>query len=389
MKKYFYLGIVIIILMALALVGYGAWLNYSDENQIARRMDSRVLQLRGAKAKVREMHPVLSLDAVRFASDSMTDAVVLTNGRILQWYVEKNSAVHKGDILLSMDNEQIPLKIQQATSAVRKAEAVLAQAYSSYQRQGRLMAKNATSQEKYEEAEAQYLAAQEALREAEAQRDQCILQADWLNVTSPMDGEVLIIYQREGAYVQAGTPVALVGNFDRLTFSLNLPDSDTRHLTVGETSKLNFPDRWTLGKAYDTEYGVGNKGWNQKLNARLLEIAPPLDEPADVRRAVWEVDNRTRLLEPMTYTGLTMQTGNAYRCLVVPKKAVVDAARDKVFVVDDAGVLHLRKVVVGTNDEENVEIRSGVAEGEIVVVDSTEGLTDGMQAEIVLEGEDG
>ena len=159
MKKYFYLGIAIILLMAMAMVGYGAWLNYSDENQIAQRMDNRVLQLKGAKAAVREMRPVLTIDAVRFASNNMTDAVALTNGRILQWYVGKNSTVSKGDILLSMDNEQIPLKIQETTSAVRKAEAALAQAYSAYQRQGRLMAKNATSQEKYEASEAQYLAA--------------------------------------------------------------------------------------------------------------------------------------------------------------------------------------------------------------------------------------
>jgi hypothetical protein len=75
-------------------------------------MDNRVLQIKGAKAAVREMRPVLTIDAVRFASNNMTDAVALTNGRILQWYVGKNSTVSKGDILLSMDNEQIPLKIQ-------------------------------------------------------------------------------------------------------------------------------------------------------------------------------------------------------------------------------------------------------------------------------------
>ena len=389
MKKYFYLGIAIILLMAMAMVGYGAWLNYSDENQIAQRMDNRVLQLKGAKAAVREMRPVLTIDAVRFASNNMTDAVALTNGRILQWYVGKNSTVSKGDILLSMDNEQIPLKIQETTSAVRKAEAALAQAYSAYQRQGRLMAKNATSQEKYEASEAQYLAAKEALREAESHRAQLTVQESWLNVTSPVDGDVLIIYQREGAYVQAGMPVALVGNFDKLTFSLNLADSDTRHLKVGEISYLNFPDRWTMGKAYDTDYGTGNQGWNQKVSARISEIVPPLSDPADVRRVVWEVDNRTHLLEPMTYTGVTMQAEISYPCLVVPLKAMVDAARDKVYVFDADGILHLRKVITGTDDGVNVEIYDGLSEGDIVVVGSMEGLSDGMKAEVTLEGENG
>lgn len=388
MKKYFYLGIVIILLMSLALVGYGAWLNISDENQIARRMDSRVLQLEGARAEVRQMCPVISLDAVRFASDSMTDAIALTEGRILQWHVGKNSTVQKGDILLSMGNEQIPLKIQQASSAVRKAEAVLAQAYSSYQRQGRLMAKNATSREKYEESEAQYLAAQEALREAEAQLEQYGVQESWLQVASPVDGEVLIIYKQEGAYVQAGVPVALVGNFDRLNFSLNLNDHDTRHLEVGDMATLNFTNPWSTGKAYDTDYGTGNEGWNQKVSARLQEILPPLSEPADVRRAVWEVDNRARMLEPMTYTGVTLQAGKAYSCLTVPLTAMVNDSHDRVYVVDGEGILHLRQVIAGADDGKHIEICEGLAPGDTVVTGSLDGLSEGMKADISLEGEE-
>lgn len=389
MKKEFYLGIVIIIMLALGIVGYGAWLNYSDENQIARRMDNRALQVTGAKAMVRELHPTLELPAVRFTSDTMTDAVARIDGRILQWYVGKNKTVKRGEPILSLANDQLPLKIQQAGSAVSRAEALLAQAYSAYQRQGRLLAKQATSQEKYEAAEAQYLAAREAVQEAQAQREQYLVQEGWLTVTSPVDGEVILVYQHEGAFVQAGTPVALVGNFDWLTFSLNLADSDTRHLVVGENSTLNFPDRWTIGKAYDTEYAAGNQGWNQKVQATLKEIVPPLDEPADVRRVVWTVDNRTRLLEPMTYTEVTMQTGRAYRCLTVPLAAMIDNSNSKVYVVDGEGIIHLRDVVTGTDDNEQIEILRGLEPGEVVVVESFEGLTDGTKVEVTLEGDEG
>ena len=384
MKRYFYAGLIIIFLMAFALVGYGAWLNYSDENQIAKRMDSRVVQLTGAKATIRDFQPTIDMDAVRFTSDSMTDAIALVDGRIVNWYVGKNDPVRKGDPIISLANESIPLKLQQAASAVRKAEAVLAQAVSSYQRQERLMAKNATSKEKYEESEAQYLAAQEALREAEAQREQLLVQEGWLTVVSPVDGEVIIRYQREGAYVQAGTPVALVGNFDRLTFSINLDDRSARNLRIGDVSTLSFLDRWTMGKAYDTGYGAGNAGWGQKIYATLREITPPLSEPANVRRGVWEVDNSTRLLEPMTYRGVEMKTGSSYKCLTVPLGAMFDKARDKVYVVED-GMIHLRNVKAGADDDKYVEILEGLSEGDVVVVGNFEGLSDGTRVEITLE----
>ncbi len=386
MKKYFYLGIAIILVMALAIVGYGAWLNYSDEHQIARRMDSRTVQLSGAKAAQRQLHPTLTLPAVRFTSENMADAVALTEGRIMHWQVDKNSPVQQGDLLLTMANEQIPLKIQQAASSVRKAEAVLAQAYSTYQRQSRLIAKNATAQEKYEEAHSQYLAAQEALQEAEARYQQCLVQQNWLQLEAPVSGEVLLIYQREGTYVQAGTPVALVGNFERLSFSMNLPDEDTRHLRVGEDSVMSFPAGQDLGKVYDTDYATGNLGSGQKVRATLKDIVPPLSEPAEIRRTVWEVDNRTRILEPMTYTGVRMVTGQAYTCLTVPLSAMVDGNYDKVYVVDGDGILRLRQVRTGTDDDSYIEIYEGLQEGEVVVTGNMAGLHEGMKAEITLEG---
>ena len=84
MKRNFYIGIVVILSLAVILVGYGAWLNYSDENQIARRMDSRRVELLAARVVKRDFLPVFWLDAVRFSSDNMTDAVALTDGRIVR-----------------------------------------------------------------------------------------------------------------------------------------------------------------------------------------------------------------------------------------------------------------------------------------------------------------
>ena len=388
MKKIYGVAMVFIIFMALAIVAWGAWLNYSDENQIANRMDNRRVEVMAAKAVRRQFAPTISLEAVRFTSDNMADAVALTDGRILHWYVNKNDKVQKGQQLVEMANESIPLKIQQAESAINRAEAMMTQARNSYQRQGRLIARRATSQEKYEEAEAQYMAAQGALREAQTQRDQYLVQQGWLAVEAPLDGEVLLIYQQVGAQVQAGTPIALVGDFSRLTFSLNLSDVDARHFQMGQANYLAFAERKLTGKAYDTDYGVGNKERGMEIKATLKEIVPDLSEPADIRRTVWEVDNRTRLLEPMLYTGVTMRIGQAYEALTVPLTAMIDKSNDKVFVMDADGIIHLRTVKTGADDQKYIEIHEGLAEGDVVLVGNLDGLEDGMKVDAELEGED-
>ena len=91
----------------------------------------------------------------------------------------------------------------------------------------------------------------------------------------------------------------------------------------------------------------------------------------------------------MTYTEVTMQTGRAYRCLTVPLAAMIDNSNSKVYVVDGEGIIHLRDVVTGTDDNEQIEILSGLEPGEVVVVESFEGLTDGTKVEVTLEGDEG
>jgi len=388
MKKTFGLAVVIISLMAAAIVVWGAWLNYSDENQIANLMNHRAVEVNAVRAARRELAPTILLDAVRFSSHNMTDAVALTEGTILRWHVGKNKTVHEGDVIAEMMNESIPLKIQQAESAISRAEAALAQAKSSYQRQERLLARRATSKEKYETAEAQYLAAQSSLREAQVQRDQCLVQQGWLSVQAPLDGEVIIIYQREGAHVQAGTPVALVGDFSWLQFSLNMDDVNARHLQEGQECFLRFPERKTVAKPYDTNYGSGNKERDLEIKAVLKDIVPPLSEPADLRHTVWEVDNRTGILEPMTYNGVIMRMGLSYKALAVPLSAMVDKSRDRVFVIDEDNRIHERTVETGVVGDRYIEILSGLSEGELVITGNMDGLEDGMHADVQIGGEE-
>ena len=384
MKRYFFIAIAVILALSVALVAYGTWLNVSDEKQIARRMDERVLMLTGARAEKRSLRPVVAMDAARLYSESMADAVALVEGRIVEMYVAKNSAVHKGDLLMRLENDSIPLRIQQAAANVRQKEAALAQAANAYRRQERLMAKEATSREKYEVAEAQYTAAQEALAEAEAQRAQQVVQDERQNVIAPVNGNVLLIYQREGAYVQGGTPLALVGDFDRLLFSVTLDDKYTRHYFVGETVELHFPPQ-SMNKAYDTEYAAGNQGKREKIFAAIAEITPPLSEPAGIRRVVCAIDNRARVLEPLTYNGVSLRAGRAYECLTVPLSAMADASHEEVFVVNPDGTVSRREIAAGANDGRYIEILSGLSEGETVVVENFDGLEDGVKVSVSIE----
>ena len=105
MKKYFMIGLGIVLALSLTIILYGAWLNERGEFQIAKRMSERSMELQGAKAAVRFIRPRFQLTAINFYSKDMADAVALTDGRIVSSVAAKGSVVRKGDTIMVINNE--------------------------------------------------------------------------------------------------------------------------------------------------------------------------------------------------------------------------------------------------------------------------------------------
>lgn len=391
MKKFYMVGLVVILLMACAVIAYGAWLNKTGESQIVQRMESRTIPLQGAKVKVREIYPRAVLETVNLYSDEMADAVALIDGRVEKIYVSKSTSVRRGQVLFTLVNDEIPIKIEQAESSIARAEAQLANAKNNYARYTRLRERDATSLEKYDEAEANYRASEAALREAQAVKEQLLVQSARQDVTAPIDGEVLILYRQQGAYVQAGTPIALVGNFSRLFFSFPVNDKYAQRLSIGERAELSFTNSQILRKAYDTEYAAGNRGDEETFPVQIREIIPALNQPATLRKVLCEVDNRVGLLEQQAYNGAILKSTRSRKFLSVPVEAIIDSTdseRNAVFVVTSEEKIERRNIEVGADDGKYVEIISGLREGETVITSAAEGLEDGMKVTVTLTGGD-
>lgn len=389
MKKLYMIGLVMILLFAVAMISYGAWINKTGENQISERMKTRTIQLQGAKVQMRDIHPTLFLETINLYSEEMADAVALIDGRVEEILVSKNASVRRGQVIFSLVNDEIPLKIQQAESSIAKAEAQLANAKSNFARYTRLRERDATSIEKFDEAQMAYLASEAALKEAQTIKEQLLVQSARQDVTAPIDGEILILYRQEGSYVQAGTPLALVGNFDRLFFALPVEDRHAQRLSLGDRARLNFTNNQILRKAYDTDYAAGNRGDEQIFDVTLKEIVPNLNEPASLRKVVFEVDNRVGLLEQQAYSGAVLSAAQTRKLLSVPLAAMIDTNRSAVFVATPQGTLERRSVRTGADDGTYVEILSGLSEGETVITSDTEGLEVGTKVTVTLTGGDG
>ena len=412
MKKFFLLGLAIVLVIVIGIISYGAYLNRAGENVIAERMAERRIPLQGAKAEIRNIKTRVVLDTVNLYSNEMTDTIALIDGRITSVNVKKNDFVQTGQILFDLTNEQYPLKIKQAEidilraesdilkadNDIVKAETYLARAKNDYLRYSRLREHQAVSAEKYDEVVAMYKEAQVNLDVAHLQRQQTVAQRDSLNaqklqlltesahsqVAAPISGEVLIIYKQIGSYVTAGTPLALIGNFKQLYFSLPVDDELAKRLAAGRNVSLNF-NRAEFSKIYDTEYESGNAGTAQQFTAQISDISPAISQPAAIRSIIFQVNNAAGLLEPQAYNNVEIQSLFAQDCLTVPLAAMIDPSNSAVFVVDDNGILQRRTVTSGVDDGQFIEIISGLNVGDTVITSGVSDLEDGLKASVTLE----
>lgn len=387
MKKIFYLSMSIVVVLIGGLLIYAIYLNRHSETIIAERMKNMKLSLQCSEAKIRDIRPVLKMSLINLYSDEMTDVVSLIDGRVTREFVKTSDRVESGTPIIELVNETIPLKLKEADSDIAEAEALLMRAKHTYSRYEQLVAENAISLERFDEALVQLKAAEARLERFRSQKEQLLIQQSRQIITSSIRGQVLKIYKPSGSYVTTGMPVALVGNFDKLYFKTSLSDGLAQNIATNQMLEIKFPSDEKFSKAYGVKYENGNLGENEIFDAKIVDISPPMTESSSIRQTVFEIDNRSGLLEPGFYNDIFVINKSPHKCLAVPIEAMIDDKLHSLFVVQD-GVLRKKYVETGLDDGNYIEILSGLSDGEIVVISETEGLRENTAVEIILSEED-
>lgn len=416
MKKYFYLALAGIFVCIFGLIFYGTYINHRDESKIAESMAAnRSVTLKGSKAAVRKIYPKVVLYGIDLFSREKTDAVALIDGIVTSVNVSTSDDVKAGQTLFVVENKSYPVKIRQADidilkaeseilkaeNDIIKAETTLSNAQHDLNRYTRLRDREAVSLGKFEQVERAFKEAQINLQNLkvqkdqviaqkeslEAQKEQLLIESSYRNVTTPIDGEVLIIYKQIGAFVTAGTPLALIGNFHNLYFEMAAEDKIVRQLVDVKNVNFTFLQK-EMQKIYGAEYKAGNKGDQQIFNASIVDVSPSLDEPAAIRKIIWRIDNSSGLLEPRTYSEVSCQAFLPRQCLTVPLSAIDSQSKDSLFIFMQDGTIKKIPVTTGVDDGKFIEIIDGLNEGDIVVTLNVDNLIDGMKANYVLEGDD-
>jgi RND family efflux transporter MFP subunit len=206
---------------------------------------------------------------------------------------------------------------------------------------------------------------------AELQRVKTLL--DYTRVTAPFTGVVTKRYADTGSMLQAGTasntqalPLVRLSENSLLRLILPVPESAVPTVHIGQQVAVRVP---TLNRSFP--------GQVARFAEKVSMATRTMDTEVDV-------PNPSLVLIPGMYAEVDLTLDSRRGVLAVPVPAIdvgSDETAGQVVVVTPENRIEVRKVKLGLETANKVEIRSGLNQGDLVVVGSRAGLQAGQEVQ--------
>lgn len=346
------------------------------------------------------------------SGDEQTDVSPSMAGKVSVVAVEMGSYVKRGQTIVRLDDVDAKLRVQQGQAQVDQAKAALRQAEEkvgirpgqafdinklpevanarvalelaekNLRRSEKLIESGDVSRSAYDQQKAQrdqlkeqyesalslarqnyaaVMTARANVANAESQLNLAIRNQSYANVYSPIDGYVADRPADLGEYVSTTTKVATIVKINPLRVRIDIPEQAIPSVSVGQSVSVTtsaWPDR--------------------NFSGRIARISPNVTPTSRTLTVEAEIENSSGVLKPGQFATVRILESRAAPATLVPARSVrTESGVSRVFVIKD-GKAQERQVQLGQTEGDLVEIKTGVAENEIVATSNVEQLSDGM-----------
>jgi membrane fusion protein (multidrug efflux system) len=280
--------------------------------------------------------------------ESDADAPVLARvpGEVVQLLVEEGDLVQAGQVLARLDGERLRLEMLSARADYERASKEL-------DRYDDLAERGLVSAAMYDGLTFDV----DALR---AKYDLANLNYGYSEIRATIGGIVSSRDIKLGQSIESNSVAFRITDTSELVAYLQIPQSELAKFSSGHNASLQV----------DSMPGI-------EFSATIARISPTIDTRNGTFRATVIIDNAAADLVPGMFARFTIDYERHNDALLVPDNAVVEEDDEaSVYVVAD-GAVALRSVETGIRSGDQIEILSGLADDEEIVVVGISGLRDG------------
>ena len=384
-QKYLKIAIVGVICIVVFVVTYGIYINDASRRHIEKMEAAQYTVLPVAHAAYRNIHAIVEDVNLTVHAPWTIDVTAQYEGVLDEVRVLKSQRVEEGEILATMQNNDLLAQTASAEADIEAARAQFINAEQTVSRYQYLVAHNAISLQEYDSAVAQRDAAHAQLESRMAKRDLMESEQSKMTITAPRTANIIQVYREAGRYVRAGEPIFMLADIRQLGGRAVIShDKFQQLLSVGDKFILEIQPYRLTHKAYPFgESSIPNT--TLKLNQfymSLLQVVPEANADAELHEVIWQVENPTGILEPTYYGNVKIVSLDTVRKLTIPRQSIHEDAKTGetfVYTLDADSRLVRRTITCGIEGYNLIEIVSGLSEGEPVVVADPSVYTEGMK----------
>ena len=274
-----------------------------------------------------------------------------SGGLVKELYVKKGDYVTKGQVLLKLDDAVIKRQLDQLQTQLNFAKDI-------YQRQQNLWKESIGT-------EVQLITAKNTVDNLERQMSIIKEQQSYTNVTADIEGVLDDVNIRVGEFftgmTAAGPQIKIVNTHD-LKVTAQIPENYLEKVRVGSHIKITLPD---INKTIDAVVSVSGKLIDANSRSFYVEAKLPTDK--DLR------PNQIALVKIQDYA-----SPNA---IAIPVNTLQtdDKGKFVMIAVKENGktIAHKKIVAIGELYNDQIEIKSGLLQGDQLIIDGFQGLYEG------------
>jgi RND family efflux transporter MFP subunit len=299
-----------------------------------------------------------------------TSIYARTSGYVKRWYVDIGARVRAGDILAEIDSPEVDQQLAQARAQLVQMQAALAQSQANEElakvttgRSAILVRQGWTSQQQGDQDRLTYAGSIAAVGVARANMEAQQAQVSRLEqltgferVAAPFDGVITSRQVDIGNLINAGSGTGpelfRIADTSKLRIYVQVPQSYAASIKPGLDVDLRFP-----------EYP------GRTFPAALVRSASAIDPHARTLLVQLEADNAKGELLPGGYTEVHFKLPIAGRGVLVSANALLFRAEGpQIATTGQDGHVVLHTVTLGRDFGTSVEVQTGIAPGDVVVL---------------------